>query len=339
MFLPSDITLRPGDSGDHVSELQRRLSGRDLLSEGEITGFYDGGTTNAVMAFQSMQGIRSDGIAGPETLRRLNNLSMISDSDNSSSSSSDAEEEEHLVGASRNAEMYYAHQLTDGLSAGQLSAISPLVDDVDQVIEREVSSDKSAKPDFAQAQQQQVREVERTLDRDITQSVEQMRPPVQDKQLEITRDGIRAANPLESLDKPIVPTETRDQARSTELEAQRQPENDASRQPAQMLISKEPAPQREPDASRDRVPQAETARAPDARQEPVLTTAKPLRDPQLSQTEAKLTPSGRDESQATGRKLDGQGVENNGTVSMAQLGTLSPSQTPTVGQQQQIGIG
>lgn len=74
MFLPSNITLAPGDSGDFVRELQRRLSTLSLFSADSISGFYDGMTTSAVTSFQFQQGLRGDGVAGPETLRRLNGV-------------------------------------------------------------------------------------------------------------------------------------------------------------------------------------------------------------------------------------------------------------------------
>ncbi len=71
MFLPANITLKFGDSGDFVSELQRRLKTVHCFS-GDSSGFYDGVTAAGVTQFQTMSGIRADGIAGPETLRRLN---------------------------------------------------------------------------------------------------------------------------------------------------------------------------------------------------------------------------------------------------------------------------
>lgn len=73
MFLPSNITLKFGDSGDFVAELQRRLA-MALGSSGDVTGFYDGSTVNAVTQFQGMHGLHADGVAGPETLRRLNGV-------------------------------------------------------------------------------------------------------------------------------------------------------------------------------------------------------------------------------------------------------------------------
>ncbi|PZP83807.1 MAG: hypothetical protein DI582_10300 [Azospirillum brasilense] len=74
MFLPSNITLKFGDSGDFVSELQRRLAMVNCFSEDQVNGFYDGTTVNAVTHFQAMNGLHADGVAGPETLRRLNGV-------------------------------------------------------------------------------------------------------------------------------------------------------------------------------------------------------------------------------------------------------------------------
>jgi len=93
MFLPSNITLKFGDSGDFVSELQRRVVAVGCFSADTINGFFDGPTVNGVSSFQSMSGIRADGIAGPETLRRLNG---VISGDNSSTTDHKAEEEKRL---------------------------------------------------------------------------------------------------------------------------------------------------------------------------------------------------------------------------------------------------
>ncbi|MFO0456213.1 MAG: peptidoglycan-binding domain-containing protein [Alphaproteobacteria bacterium] len=90
MFLPANITLQFGDTGDFVTELQRRLSTIQLLSEMMVNGAFDGNTVNAVKSFQSMHGIRVDGVAGPETLRRLAGVL----SGESSSNTSDNKQEE-----------------------------------------------------------------------------------------------------------------------------------------------------------------------------------------------------------------------------------------------------
>lgn len=93
MFLPSNITLKFGDSGDFVSELQRRLVAVSCFSAEGINGFYDGSTVNGISQFQSMSGIRADGIAGPETLRRLNG---VISGDTSTTDTKKAEEEARL---------------------------------------------------------------------------------------------------------------------------------------------------------------------------------------------------------------------------------------------------
>lgn len=92
MFLPSNITLQFGDTGEFVAELQRRLSLINLFNEAFINATFDSNTVNAVKSFQSMQGLRVDGVAGPETLRRLNG--MISGDTSTTNSSSNSEEEE-----------------------------------------------------------------------------------------------------------------------------------------------------------------------------------------------------------------------------------------------------
>ena len=93
MFLPSTLTLQLGDSGEFVAELQRRLHLIQLYPESAIHGQFDGVTANAVMQFQSMQGLKADGIAGPATIRRLNAVITGTTETESSGSSSSQEEE------------------------------------------------------------------------------------------------------------------------------------------------------------------------------------------------------------------------------------------------------
>ena len=94
MFLPSTITLKPGDSGDFVTELQRRLSKVGFHDEAAINGMYDGVTTTSVRSFQSANGLQSDGIAGPETIRRLNGAVTGSTDTTTEGSSSEDEQKE-----------------------------------------------------------------------------------------------------------------------------------------------------------------------------------------------------------------------------------------------------
>lgn len=92
MFLPSNITLQFGDSGDFVAELQRRLARMRCFDEAMVNGFYDGPTVTGVSAFQSQAGLQVDGVAGPETLRRLNGV-ISGDTGSTSSDDKKAEEE------------------------------------------------------------------------------------------------------------------------------------------------------------------------------------------------------------------------------------------------------
>ncbi len=61
--------LRPGDSGPEVSALQQRLA--DLHYDVTPDGQYRAATTQAVMAFQKMNGLGRDGVAGPQTRAKL----------------------------------------------------------------------------------------------------------------------------------------------------------------------------------------------------------------------------------------------------------------------------
>ena len=62
-------TLRLGNRGDNVGELQRLLiAARHTL---EVTNVYDETTKSIVMVFQKNEGLAVDGIAGPKTLAAL----------------------------------------------------------------------------------------------------------------------------------------------------------------------------------------------------------------------------------------------------------------------------
>lgn len=96
MFLPTTITLKFGDSGDFVAELQRRLVAVNCFSDSMVNGFFDGATTNGVRTFQGMQGLSADGVAGPETLRRLNAV-IAGDTSSTSGAPKDEPKEDPLL--------------------------------------------------------------------------------------------------------------------------------------------------------------------------------------------------------------------------------------------------
>jgi len=78
-------TLKVGDSGPEVSELQRRLKEAGF-SPGQIDGDFGPATEAAVIAFQKSNNLLADGIAGPKTLAALN---LIDDTETEGSSTGD----------------------------------------------------------------------------------------------------------------------------------------------------------------------------------------------------------------------------------------------------------
>jgi N-acetylmuramoyl-L-alanine amidase len=70
LFQTTSITLRPGMSGPAVRDLQERLVQLKYWL-GAIDGEYGYLTAQAVMAFQKVNGLTRDGIAGPQTMAAL----------------------------------------------------------------------------------------------------------------------------------------------------------------------------------------------------------------------------------------------------------------------------
>lgn len=64
------LTLQRGNSGSQVSNLQRNLTIAGYY-DGPITGYYGSLTQSAVSRFQRENGLRADGVAGPQTLANL----------------------------------------------------------------------------------------------------------------------------------------------------------------------------------------------------------------------------------------------------------------------------
>jgi peptidoglycan hydrolase-like protein with peptidoglycan-binding domain len=67
---PAPIGLRVGSSGPEVLLLQQRLASLKYDVPG-IDGAFGAGTQQAVMAFQKVEGLDRDGVAGPQTMARL----------------------------------------------------------------------------------------------------------------------------------------------------------------------------------------------------------------------------------------------------------------------------
>ena len=64
-------TLKLGDEGIHVNDLQSMLWILGYLNKEYITSVFDFPTEHAVKTFQSAWGLRIDGIVGPETWATL----------------------------------------------------------------------------------------------------------------------------------------------------------------------------------------------------------------------------------------------------------------------------
>ena len=113
-------TLRPGDEGSAITEMQNKL--RELgYYDGKINGIYSSLTSDAVRAFQSNNGLKVDGVAGKDTLKK-----MFSSSAKSASSSSDKTYEKLKRGDSGNAVVEVQEVLQ---SLGYLSEITGIYDD------------------------------------------------------------------------------------------------------------------------------------------------------------------------------------------------------------------
>jgi peptidoglycan hydrolase-like protein with peptidoglycan-binding domain len=316
MFLPNDITLRPGDSGDHVAELQRRLAQRDLLGESNVNGSYDGPTTQAVMQFQSINGLRSDGVAGPQTLRLLISIGASDEGDAGGSATSEEEEKQAyghdperadaLAMQAEGEQEKLANEAVWGYGGAEVEAASDVqtaqgqqqLSDLDRYNQQHLQGEQQmAAIDEAQAQQAQA-----------SQGPEQLKIDQQEMKAQTVADDLKERPQLHDAetkgaledgpDHPPLPQEPSAQA--------------ASQAPQ---LPPEPAAQ----------PNIETKVA-----------IAPPRDPALARTEAQLDAPSAQESQSEGKKLDARGVKDRGTIPESELGGLSPEQSPTISREQEI---
>lgn len=70
----ADWTMRQGNSGEKVRELQNKMIYLGMLPEGSADGVYGAATAEAISAFQQQQGLKTLGIANIETQTALNRL-------------------------------------------------------------------------------------------------------------------------------------------------------------------------------------------------------------------------------------------------------------------------
>ena len=75
-----DDSLRMGDSGSAVKDLQTKLKKLGYYS-GTVDSTFGSGTYTAVRAFQQKNGLTADGVAGSETLKKLDSAYKNADSD------------------------------------------------------------------------------------------------------------------------------------------------------------------------------------------------------------------------------------------------------------------
>lgn len=69
----SGITMEKGTKGDPVTQLQKDLKAKGFMSV-DPTGYYGDITENAVISFQKKYGLTVDGIAGKQTLDKMDSL-------------------------------------------------------------------------------------------------------------------------------------------------------------------------------------------------------------------------------------------------------------------------
>lgn len=65
-------TLRRGDRGDDVRQVQQQLADQGYLTAKGVDGIFGGGMEKAIMQFQKDQNLNPDGVAWPQTIKRLN---------------------------------------------------------------------------------------------------------------------------------------------------------------------------------------------------------------------------------------------------------------------------
>ena len=82
----SNGTCQPGDKGDAVRKVQKRLIALGYLSEGSADGDYGNMTKNAVKEFQSRNGLNVTGTVNSSTLTKLNSSDARKASTSSGSS-------------------------------------------------------------------------------------------------------------------------------------------------------------------------------------------------------------------------------------------------------------
>lgn len=365
MILPNSITLRPGDSGDYVTELQRRLAQRDLLSEMDITGFYDATTTRAIKTFQSANGLKVDGIAGPETLRLLISIGGEESSD-SGFFDENAEAQERTQGLDRYDEIVYLREVLDDDRDVEVAVQAHAQHVIaEHLVTESLAKDAIKAVDLTEESLRKNREAELQRGQEQEQAKKQERV-ANNTQLEITQQHMKAETLGEALKKDEKALEdekqqTKSKDKDQGQELQRKAEQEAlvkqetaksqdtqrsqtqeqeQRQGQEQTRQRDAQQQQRDTDSREQTQrtQEQTQRAQAQNLTPSGRERIPL-DPSILYFENHLSPASRMETHAEGEKLYARGVREAIMPPGMQLGDLVPSQTPNLSQRQQIGIG
>lgn len=329
MFLPTDITLKSGDSGDYVRELQLRLVQRSLLGDANITSFYDGPTTQAVMEFQNLNGLRSDGIAGPETLRRLVSIGAGEEGEASSGNSEEEEQaqsfrkERHddlALAAAEDEQQKLANEAVWGQDATQTAATEEAHDASQEQLSELDRYQQSAEAKQA-AEQQAAQE---RLDYARSAEYEQQQPAPDAQSASNVAENQTVAEPP-----PAEPAASADATAADRRAEQAASVDMAAQQPAQPDQPVHKAADPAPDTA------GQPVNTPDAGQAQTAT-APAAPDPILVRMDNQLDAPSRQESRMEGQRLDANGVANNGTVPLEELGELSPDRSPAIRREQEV---
>ncbi|MAR56823.1 MAG: hypothetical protein CMM93_06545 [Rickettsiales bacterium] len=371
MFLPTDITLQPGDMGEYVTELQRRLVARDLLSDSGISGSYDGMTEQAVKTLQAMNGLRQTGIAHPPTLRAL---SGVAPTDDEREQGEDEEKERDEA-----EERYHYQQMMEEQSDSDDSYETD--EEKEQEVERAHAIDQQAEA-LKQSYQRDIaredlhdrkphaQEIEMALD-------EQRELEVAGKQaeLQITQQGMTAKTMMDTLNEqsigqnePKIKAEDLTPDDAVKNSDKSKPEVDPNKSP-ELKIDQQGAEARTPQQALNEtalLPEKQTplrgtgqstglenaimaegmdAGLPDQQKAQGMAPAtpqqgiQPTQNPQLAATERQLNGQSVMQSRTEGQHLSQQGIQQGQEVPMTQLGELVPAQTPGMGRDRGQGMG
>lgn len=369
MYLPTHITLQPGDNGDFVAEMQRKLVGQKLLSEGNISGYYDGITTSAVKAFQALNGVEADGIAGPETLRLLAASSgFFSNTEGGEAGAAGSGSDEDKIAENGDrfddfvvTQQVYAHQEQldqqanlDYLRQQDYNTINEL-----RAAGTELGQGgRNHQPLWGKENEalaannlQAIQDNVRTQQVDLANQEKGQQAGGRDQdQLQVTREGAQAKTLGDSLkDDPTRAAEAAKEAQAKDGAQRDGPQRDdlqnrqaTGQQPAQQAqLGPDGKPLAGPQQAGNNIQpvqhpaiglNANQGLSPNALGQQAAATQPGSTLPvEVQRTGRHLDHGSRMDATQTGHHLDDRGVQNLGSVPPQMLGQLNPSSTPNVG--------